>query len=98
MAQIPNHMWSRVPKGWYGFAVPYELVPLLIEFDEKMRKIAPQYEIHQIKEKLWTLRIYLDPGEKLDEEQMTKYYDLINEYETKGTALLAPLEKDCREQ
>jgi hypothetical protein len=42
--------WISCASGWY---------PLLIELDEKLAQIEPDYEIHQVKEKFGTLRYYI---------------------------------------
>ena len=89
MTEIPQHMWDRVPEGWYGFDIPDELIPLVIEFDEKLKKIAPDYTIHQIKEKFWTLRLYVEIcGSNLLEDDIDAAAALIEEYESKGTHIL----------
>ena len=86
---IPDHMWNRVPEGWYGFNIPQEVVPLVIEFDEKIKALFPTYKIHQIKEKFWTLRIYIDMDESdPTDEQCEEYLRIIDEYEKKGTEIL----------
>lgn len=82
---IPQYLWDRVEKGWYGFDVPEteSMINLIIEFNEKFSKLCPNYKIHQIKEKFWTLRIYITTCANSDEE-----YKLIDEYERRGTKLL----------
>jgi hypothetical protein len=42
--------WIRCDIGWY---------PLVIELDQKLAKIFPGYELHQVKEKFGTLRYYI---------------------------------------
>jgi len=42
--------WISCESGWW---------PLLIELNEKLEQIAPDYEIHQVKEKFGTLRYYV---------------------------------------
>ena len=51
MSRIPPRWgrWISCDKGWY---------PLIIELDEKLAEICPNYEIHQVKEKFGTLRFY----------------------------------------
>jgi hypothetical protein len=41
--------WVRCDAGWYG---------LLVELDERIAALLPEYEIHQMKEKFGTLRFY----------------------------------------
>ena len=42
--------WISCGKGWY---------PLLIELDQKLAEVFPDYELHQVKEKFGTLRYYI---------------------------------------
>jgi len=50
--RIPENWgrWISCGSGWY---------PLLVELDEKLAQIEPDYEIHQVKEKFGTLRYYI---------------------------------------
>jgi hypothetical protein len=41
--------WIGCDAGWY---------PLLVELDQKLAALLPEYEIHQVKEKYGTLRFY----------------------------------------
>lgn len=41
--------WFSCDKGWY---------PLIIKLDRELAEIAPDYELHQVKEKYGTLRYY----------------------------------------
>ena len=52
MSRIPDGWgrWISCDKGWY---------PLLIELDERLAEINPNYEIHQVKEKFGSLRFYI---------------------------------------
>lgn len=52
MSRIPERWgrWISCGKGWY---------PMLIELDEKLAEIYPDYQIHQVKEKFGTLRFYI---------------------------------------
>lgn len=51
LARIPEGWgrWISCGPGWYG---------LLVELDQKLAAIAPDYEIHQVKEKFGTLCFY----------------------------------------
>lgn len=42
--------WISCDKGWY---------PLVIELDQKLAEIEPNYTLHQVKEKFGTLRYYI---------------------------------------
>lgn len=85
MAKIPDYLWERVPDGWYGFDIPdeQELIDIIVEFHEKFVKLVPDYEILQIKEKVWELRIYVG---RLNGESWNDEADaLLMEYERKGS-------------
>ena len=60
--------WAyRVGKGWYGFSlgnVPHVWRFVLDEFLEWLEKQCPDFEIHQVKMKFRSMRIYL--GTKTD--------------------------------
>lgn len=45
-------------KGWYGCIAPDGWKNIVLEADEMLAYIDPNYEIHQIKEKYGTLRYY----------------------------------------
>jgi hypothetical protein len=50
--------WISCSRGWY---------PLLVELDEQLRALLPNYVIHQVKEKLGGLRYYWEPGEDVQD-------------------------------
>lgn len=52
LARIPENWgrWISCASGWY---------PLVIELDQRLAKIAPDYTLHQVKEKFGTLRYYI---------------------------------------
>lgn len=66
--------WVSCDSGWY---------PLLIELDEKLAQIEPNYEVHQVKEKFGTLRYYftLDINLQDEYEEMSK---IVDKYEKKS--------------
>jgi hypothetical protein len=57
-------MLVRIPDGW-GRWISCDLgwYPLLVELDEQLRALLPNYVIHQVKEKYGGLRYYWEPGE-----------------------------------
>jgi RNA polymerase-binding transcription factor DksA len=57
LARIPDGWgrWISCSRGWY---------PLLVELDEQVRALLPNYVIHQVKEKFGGLRYYWEPGEE----------------------------------
>jgi hypothetical protein len=46
--------WIRCGRGWY---------PLVVELDEQLRQLLPDYVIHQVKEKFGCLRFYWGSSE-----------------------------------
>jgi hypothetical protein len=58
LVRIPDGWgrWIRCDRGWYS---------LLVELDEQLRALLPNYVIHQVKEKFGGLRYYWDPGEEV---------------------------------
>lgn len=52
MSQIPDHV-EDVGPGW---------AEILIDLHEQLVKIAPDYDVGQVKEKFGGLRVYLDSG------------------------------------
>jgi hypothetical protein len=57
LVRIPDGWgrWISCDRGWY---------PLLVELDEQLRALLPNYLIHQVKEKFGGLRYYWEPGEE----------------------------------
>lgn len=73
------HKWAyRVGKGWYGFdlgQIPRVWVDMIGEFLTWLETQRPDFEIHQIKMKLGSLRFYVGtktdwviPDEKINSE------------------------------
>jgi hypothetical protein len=63
--------WISCESGWW---------PLLIELNEKLEQIAPNYTIHQVKEKFGTLRFYFE----VYDDEADKYQEMskiIDDYE-----------------
>jgi len=58
LARIPDGWgrWISCSRGWY---------PLLVELDEQLRALLPNYVIHQVKEKFGGLRYYWEPGDEV---------------------------------
>lgn len=69
-SEVEAKLVARIPKGWGSYVRCgtgwYEL---LNDLDSKVAYLAPDYEIHQVKEKYGTLRFYYDGPAKDD---MTK--------------------------
>lgn len=60
--------WIDVGPGWY---------PIVIKLNEDIAKIAPDYEVHQVKEKFGGLRYYCQENDEIRE--------LIREAERKAS-------------
>lgn len=71
LARIPDGWgrWISCGKGWFS---------LLVELDEALAAIDPNYEVHQVKEKYAGLRYYYGPSagvSKADYERMERLVD-----------------------
>lgn len=76
LERIPERWgrWISCSSGWY---------PLVIELDQKLAEIFPDYELHRVKEKFGTLRYYigfsqLDPQCCIDLEATRPFDGAIN--------------------
>jgi hypothetical protein len=70
LVRIPDGWgrWIRCDRGWY---------PLLVELDEHLRALLPNYVIHQVKEKFGGLRYYWEPGEEIRDD-LARRVELAN--------------------
>jgi hypothetical protein len=59
-------MLARIPDGW-GRWISCECgwYPLLVELDEQLQTLLPNYKLHQVKEKFGGLRYYWTAGEHI---------------------------------
>ncbi len=75
LVRIPDGWgrWISCDRGWY---------PLLVELDEQLRALLPNYVIHQVKEKYGGLRYYWESGEEIHDP-----------YDPGGEAAIADLER-----
>lgn len=51
---------KRCAKGWYGCIAPDVWKDIILEADEMLAFIDPDYQINQVKEKFGTLRYYFE--------------------------------------
>ncbi|HWJ49863.1 MAG TPA: hypothetical protein VNR42_02520 [Solirubrobacteraceae bacterium] len=59
-------MLVRIPDGWGRWiSCSCGWYPLLVELDEQVRALLPNYVIHQVKEKYGGLRYYWESGEEI---------------------------------
>ena len=85
-ARIPL-AWGRYlscEKGWYQ---------LIVDLDDALAAIDPDYELHQCKQKFGGLRYYAEPSEGLDDEKRAQFRTLIDKAEEKSFTIC----EDCGE-
>ena len=75
MVRIPDGWgrWISCSRGWY---------PIIIQLDHDLAAIDPDYELHQVKEKLGGLRYYFGVSEgtsKADRQRMDELVDAAEE-------------------
>jgi hypothetical protein len=62
-AEALRGMLVRIPDGWgRSISCGRGWYPLLVELDEQLRALLPNYLIYQVKEKFGGLRYYWEPG------------------------------------
>lgn len=74
-------------KGWYGCAVPEGWKDIVLETDEMLAHIDPDYEIQQIKEKFGTLRYYFYSANSLSSIEGKIMYAIASAAEAKSSNL-----------
>ena len=58
--EFKKRIFDRIPKGWgYWISCDSGWFDLIDDLDKKISYLAPNYEIHQVKEKYGTLRFYV---------------------------------------
>lgn len=74
MLRIPDGWgrWVSCSRGWY---------PIIIELDEALAAIDPDYELHQVKEKYGGLRYYFGTSESIAEADRKRMEQLVDEAE-----------------
>lgn len=73
---------NRVPKGWYGFScIPQHWYQPINNFLIRTEKLCPNFEIHQIKEKFGSCRIYIETNTRnaWENEQIQAEIDALEE-------------------
>lgn len=72
-----NKWKHRIPKGWYGFSC---IAPQWVEPIDKMlikiEQLCPKFEIHQIKEKFGSCRVYLETNSNSSWENEECYAEM----------------------
>ena len=70
---------NRFQDGWDGY-IRCDLgwTQILLDLNEKMSRIDPDYRLHQVKEKFGTLRFYYEPS---NEDYRSRLDILVNEAE-----------------
>lgn len=74
--------WISVGSGWYG---------LLLNMDEALNRIAPDYRLQQVKEKFGTLRFYASYGGPADEVDKFMWNAIIRY----GESISGQICEDC---
>jgi hypothetical protein len=65
-AEALRRMLLRIPDGWGRWiGCSRGWYPILVELDEQLCSLFPQYELHQVKEKYGGLRFYWGEGEPI---------------------------------
>lgn len=77
MMRIPDGWgrWISCSRGWY---------PIIIELDQQLAAIDPDYGIHQLKEKLAMLRAYIRASDGVSEADQQQMRDLVREAEAQA--------------
>lgn len=76
MMRIPDGWgrWISCSKGWY---------PIVVELDQALVAIDPDYTVHQCKEKLGGLRYYFGTSESITEADHHRMRELVREAEAR---------------
>ncbi|WP_211171924.1 hypothetical protein [Mycobacteroides abscessus] len=76
MMRIPEGWgrWISCSRGWY---------PIVIQLDEALAEIDPEYELHQVKEKFGGLRYYFHASESIAEADRKRMDELVDDAEEK---------------
>ena len=61
--------------------IPEKWIPVVVELDEALAKLDPDYEVVQVKVKFNGLRYYTSNVAVLDDETKQQFFDLIGEAE-----------------
>jgi hypothetical protein len=79
MMRIPDGWgrWIGCSAGWY---------PIVIQLDEALAEIDPEYEVHQCKEKYAGLRYYFGTSESITEADRKRMEQLVDEAEERCEA------------
>ncbi len=79
MARIPPGWgrWISCSRGWY---------PIIIELDQALAEIDPDYELHQVKEKYAGLRFYFHASDGMPEAETQRMEALVDAAESRCEA------------
>lgn len=75
---------QRVPERWYGYAHPKGWDDIIIELDEQIAEIDPDYQLLQSKQKFGGLRYYINNSRELSDEERYKIRELIADAEQRS--------------
>ena len=74
MMRIPDGWgrWIRCDRGWDS---------IIVDVDQKLAELDPNYVVHQVKEKFGGLRYYFEPTANVDEETEKKMHEIVRKAE-----------------
>lgn len=84
---IKNRMFDQRWRD-VNFSYPQEWEDLIIEVDEKLSALDPDYIVDQVKEKFWGLRYYYTPSEGVSEESVKQMRSIVSDAENRSYELL----------
>lgn len=67
--------WISCDRGWY---------PIIIDVDQKLAELDPNYVVHQVKEKFGGLRYYFEAMANTDHETWEKMQQIVRQAEKRA--------------
>ena len=82
---FPEQIQKRVDAGMgCGSGIGEGWMELVVQLDQQVAQLDPDYVIDQVKEKFGGLRYYVTLSEGLDKDIRESIYDIIHEAESKS--------------
>lgn len=75
----------RKTQGWYGCIAPDGWKDLVLEADQMLAFIDPDYEIQQVKEKFGTLRFYFGSSKEFGTIESNIMYAIVASAESRSS-------------
>ena len=79
--QIEELKKKIVPEYWKSIDVDEGWYQLVVDCDEELTGVDPNYQIYQVKEKFGGLRYYTKPSNMDEKDTLKKIGDIISKYE-----------------